>query len=396
MLKISRLSSTRDVKDFISLPTKIYKDYPLWVPPFRHEMKAIMRGKGSALFANGPHEFFLARENGSVVGRIAVGIEQTMNREKSVDHAYFTLFESIDSKPVADALLKTAESWAKNRGMKFLKGPVSPTNGDDFRGLLVDNFEDTPAILMPYNPPYYIDIFKEYKVYLKYLAFNYNLENVISEREIKGTEIAMRRYNFYVEEANFRHIKDLARDIHRVTVEAMPDWEEDVIKPTFEEIYQAARTLKLVADSRMVIIARSEGRPIGYFVAFPDFSPIVREIGGKLFPFGWYKFLTKRKTIERVRAAILFVVPEFRNRGVPSAMFVKAYNNVREMGYRKIEGSSVSWMNSTMIANALRAGGDEYKHYIVFGKSLIKRPLSLREIYGYAADRFISKERVFA
>ncbi|MDI9375601.1 MAG: hypothetical protein QM447_07730 [Thermotogota bacterium] len=97
-----------------------------------------------------------------------------------------------------------------------------------------------------------------------------------------------------------------------------------------------------------------------------------------------------------MRAAILFVVPEFRNRGVPSAMFVKAYNNVREMGYKKIEGSSVSWMNSTMIANALRAGGDEYKHYIVFGKSLIKRPLSLREIYGYAADRFISKERVFA
>jgi hypothetical protein len=121
MLKISRLSSTRDVKDFISLPTKIYKDHPLWVPPFRHEIKAIMKGKGSNLFSNGPHEFFLARENGSVVGRIAVGIEQAMNREKGVDHAYFTLFESIDSKIVADALLKTAESWGRRSARNWTR-----------------------------------------------------------------------------------------------------------------------------------------------------------------------------------------------------------------------------------------------------------------------------------
>ncbi len=51
-----------------------------------------------------------------------MGIEQVMNREKSVEHAYFTLFESVNDRAVADALLRT-ESWAKRHEVS--EGPVS-------------------------------------------------------------------------------------------------------------------------------------------------------------------------------------------------------------------------------------------------------------------------------
>ena len=83
-------------------------------------MKAIMRGKGSALFANGLTNFSL-QEKTECCRQDRRWHRTDDEQRKSVDHAYFTLFESIDSKPVADALLKTAESWAKNRGMKFLR-----------------------------------------------------------------------------------------------------------------------------------------------------------------------------------------------------------------------------------------------------------------------------------
>ncbi|HNS76465.1 hypothetical protein [Mesotoga prima] len=391
MLKIVRVTSRLDRKEFTDLPERLYRDYPLWVPPFSHEMKAILRSRGSQLLANGPHVFFIAKDDNEVKGRIAVGIEQVMNNEKSVKHAYFTLFESVDDREVAEALLRTAESWARNKGMNYLKGPVSPTNGDDYRGLLVDNFDDPPAVLMPYNPPYYASFFDSFEIYLKYLGFQYDLANVISEREIKFTEIAMDRYKFRVEEANFRRIREVSADLQKIMEESIPNWEEDILPPTYDELYDMAKTLKLVADRRMVIIARSGERPIGFFVALPDFSPIIREIEGRLLPFGWYKFLRLRKSLERARAAILFVVPDFRNKGVPSAMFLRAYRNIQNMGFKEIEGSSISSMNFTMIANARRAGGKEYKHYIVYGKSLLKRPLSLSEIYGPAASRFVSK-----
>ncbi|RAM58639.1 hypothetical protein DS65_02745, partial [Mesotoga sp. SC_4PWL113PWK15] len=185
MLKIVKVRSQRDRKEFIDLAKKFYFDFPLWVPPLSHEIKAVLKSKSSQLLANGPHDFFLAKEGNIVKGRIAVGIEEVMNSAKSVEHAYFTLFESVNDRAVADALLRTAESWAKSKGMKYLKGPVSPTNGDDYRGLLIDNFENPPAVMMPYNPPYYVDFFEDFDIYLKYLAFRYDLEQVISEREIK-------------------------------------------------------------------------------------------------------------------------------------------------------------------------------------------------------------------
>ncbi|MBN2219386.1 MAG: GNAT family N-acetyltransferase [Kosmotogaceae bacterium] len=392
MLKIVRVNSGQDRKEFTDLPKRLYRDYPLWVPPFSHEIKAVLKSKGSQLLANGPHDFFIAKDDNEVKGRIAVGIEEVMNNKKSVKHAYFTLFESVDDKGVAEALLRTAESWARNKGMNYLKGPVSPTNGDDYRGLLVDSFDDPPAVLMPYNPSYYASFFENFEIYLKYLAFKYDLAHVMSERETKFTEIAMNRYKFHVEEANFGRIKEVSADLQKIMEESIPNWEEDILPPTYDELYDMAKTLKLVADRRMVIIARSGERPIGFFVALPDFSPIIREIGGRLLPFGWYKFLRLRKSLERARAAILFVVPDFRNKGVPSAMFLRAYRNIQNMGFKEIEGSSISSMNSTMIANARRAGGREYKHYIVYGKSLLKRPLSLTEIYGPAASRFAPKD----
>ena len=90
-MKIVKVKSRHERKEFIELPRGLYRDYPLWVPPLSHEIKAVLKSKSSQLLANGPHDFFVAKNGSSVVGRLAVGIEQVMNREKSVEHAYFTL-----------------------------------------------------------------------------------------------------------------------------------------------------------------------------------------------------------------------------------------------------------------------------------------------------------------
>lgn len=392
MLEIKKVNNRKLRKAFLDLPLNIYKDYPLWVPPFSHEMKKIVVGKGSALLANGPNDLFVALNNDEVVGRICVGIDEVLNREKGLKHAYFTLFECVNDKRVAKKLLRSAEVWAKKRGMNYIKGPVSPTNGDDYRGLLVDNFEIPPSIFMPYNPGYYVDFFDRRDVYLKYLAFHYKLDKIISEREFRLVELAMKRFNYTIEIADFSDLKKLTDDLYQVTKESMPLWEEDLIPPTFEELYETAKVMKLVADKRLIIIARSNGRPIGYFVGLPDFSDIIRDIKGKLLPFGWLNLLLKKKNIEKARGAVLFVVPEFRNMGVPTAMFAEAYRNAQVAGYTDIEASSISWKNPQSIAEAVRSGGEHYKTYVIFGKTLIDKKIALPEIYGGAAHKFTELE----
>ncbi|MGC9384772.1 MAG: hypothetical protein ACP5D6_09255 [Kosmotogaceae bacterium] len=92
--------------------------------------------------------------------------------------------------------------------MIYLKGPVSPTNGDDYRGLLVNNFENPPSILIPYNHPYYVVFFGDYDEYLKYYAFEYDPEKSLSDKQRRLASIAMKRYDFTVKNADFSNLKN--------------------------------------------------------------------------------------------------------------------------------------------------------------------------------------------
>ena len=51
-------------------------------------------------------------------------------------------------------MFRVAEDWARNRGLDSVIGPLSPNMMGEM-GFLVDGFDRDPAILMPYNKPYY-------------------------------------------------------------------------------------------------------------------------------------------------------------------------------------------------------------------------------------------------
>jgi GNAT superfamily N-acetyltransferase len=95
-----------------------------------------------------------------------------------------------------------------------------------------------------------------------------------------------------------------------------------------------------------------------------------------------------RGKIKRARGAILFVVPKFRNKGVPIAMFVKVLEALKKKGFETVEGSSISWKNSIMLTNAKKIGGRHYKTYVIYGKKLVKRELTMEELYGNASWKF--------
>jgi hypothetical protein len=111
-----------------------------------------------------------------VLGRVAVGIDENFLRARGKKEGYLTLFECVNQREAAQVLFAAAEEWLRKRGMESLIGPVSPTNGDDFRGMLIENFTDPPLIFTPYNPPYYPKLWEEYgfKRYHTFVAFRYD------------------------------------------------------------------------------------------------------------------------------------------------------------------------------------------------------------------------------
>ena len=54
----------------------------------------------------------------------------------------------------ATALIAACERWLSRRGLTGLRGPVNPDMNHSC-GILIKGFKHPPAILMPYNAPYY-------------------------------------------------------------------------------------------------------------------------------------------------------------------------------------------------------------------------------------------------
>jgi len=419
MIEIKRVDTASLRRQFIELPNKLYKDTPFWVPMFSSEAKKLAKGEGSLVFDNGPHELYIALKGRQVVGRVAVGIEEVLNKRKDYKHAYFTLFESINDKQVAQALLDTCLKWAKEKGMVYLKGPVSPTNGDDYRGLLVEGYDKTPAVLMPYHHPYYREFFEDYDEYLKYWAYKHDLNSPVPEKskqmmkkiaitygdytpkqvEAMSVEalsdvicqVVFEKRGYISESVNLKTKKSteqVVEDVYAIMNESYPDiWEEDLVAPTKDEVREMVKELKIVIDPGMAIIAKKEGKPIGVILAVPDINEGIKKAKGKILPTGWYHILKSKKDTKIARGVILFVVKAYQRQGIPGFLMLKLRKNLKQLGFQQMELSSISAMNDTMNGVYQWLDLKVVKHYIVYGKSVTGEALGLEEIYGNAAEK---------
>lgn len=371
MINIMQITDRKGLKEFINLAWKIYHNDPNWIPPLKRDLMNTLLGRNNPLFMNGSHAFFMAYYNNEPVGRICVGINESLNYKKNRKEGYISLFECIEEPNAAYALFNHAENWLKERGMTAVKGPVSPTNGDDYRGLLVKGF-DGPAVLMnSYNPSYYPSYFERYGFVkdLDLYAYYYDLTELSTDRYEKVVEYAMKRYNYHVDCINLKRIDYEMEDIKKILDIAMPEEWADLTPPTLEEIRAEGKKLKPLADPDLIYIARSEGRPIGFAIALPDYNQVLKHLNGRLFPIGFIKFFYYKKKINGARIFVLFVIPEFRKKGVSSAIFYKSFKAGKAKGFIYGEGSTIGEINHPMRRDAERAGGIHYKTYRIYSKS---------------------------
>lgn len=373
MLEILEIKGKAQLKKFIELPWSIYKNDEFWVPPLKRDLLNTLLGKDNPLFMSGEHAFFMAYLNGEAVGRICVGINESLNKKKNVEDGYISLFESIENKEVAFALFDKAVEWLRLRGKTVVKGPVSPTNGDDYKGLLVQGFDGSPVLMNSYNPEYYVRFFEEYG-FIKHLdlyAYYHDINTAVNlERHRKVSEYAMKKYNFHIDTINLKEMDKEMEDIKKVLDIAMPEDWEDLAPPSLEEIRAEGAKLKPMADEDLIFIARSKGRPVGFAIALPNYNEVLKKLNGKILPFGFLKFFWYKRKIKGFRIFIIFVIPEFRKKAVSSAMFYYFYKNGLKKGYKYTEGSTIGETNTAMRADIEKAGAVHYRTYRLYKKEI--------------------------
>ncbi len=82
------------IHEFVELPYALYRGDPHWVPPLRIAVKELLDRAKHPFYLDAEAEFFLARQNGRVVGRIAAIIDKAHNRFHEENAGFFGFFEA--------------------------------------------------------------------------------------------------------------------------------------------------------------------------------------------------------------------------------------------------------------------------------------------------------------
>ena len=153
-LQIKEVQNKKDLKKFISFPYDLYKGNKYWVPPLRFDEMNTLDWNKNPAFDFCEAKYWLAYRDGKIVGRIAGIINNKYIEKWGNKYARFGWIDFIDDVEVLKALISTVETWASEKGMEAVEGPLGFTDLD-YEGMLIEGFEELGTMAGIYNYPYY-------------------------------------------------------------------------------------------------------------------------------------------------------------------------------------------------------------------------------------------------
>jgi GNAT superfamily N-acetyltransferase len=359
-----------DEKKFIKFQWVPYKGNPYWVPPLLMDRRKLIDRKNNPFYKHASMELFLAEREGRIVGRIGAVVNDNHIKEHNEKVGFFGFFECLDDQEAATALFDAASQWLRQKGMNAVRGPASPSVNDEY-GMLIDGFDRMPAVLMSYNPDYYQRLVENYGFQKAQDLFAYYLhkDRVFNEKFARIADIVSKRESLKIRQLDMSRFDDEVKLIREMYARGWSkNWGE--VPMTEEEFNYVAKDLKMVVDPRIIIIAESKGKPVGFGMTLPDLNQIlVHNTRGWLVPAVVRMMLFKKK-IDRVRIVILGVLPEYANSGIGGALFYETGRRCVASGYPHGEASWVNEENVMMNRGAELMQGTIDKRYRVYQKSL--------------------------
>ncbi len=375
MIEIVKLdkSNKKQLTQFIDFPHDLYANDPLYVPMIFMEQEALLNPKKSPFFKHSTADYFLAKKNGQIVGRIAAIRNNNHIAFTGKEEGFFGFFDVINDYGVAKKLLDTAAEWLSTERLTKVIGPANFSTNETV-GLLVENFDEPSFIMNTYNSAYYVDLLTQYgfSKFTDLLCWELmtadmkqevvdvatKLETRLAERGITIRKINMKKYK---------------QEINSFLPIYNASWAENTgfVPMTDAEILQIGKDLKAVIDPDFVYFAEKDGKTIGVALTIPNVNEIQINVKrGRLFPTGALKILFGLKKIKSVRIFALGTLKEYRRLGIDVCFYVKNILTAREKGIIRGEASWILENNVGMNRALEHIGGKVYRKYRLYEKAI--------------------------
>jgi hypothetical protein len=147
---------------------------------------------------------------------------------------------------------------------------------------------------------------------------------------------------------------------------------------TEAETDHLGKALKLLINPRLVWFAELDGEPAGFGVTLPNLNEAIRDLDGRLFPLGIVKLLWRLKVqgVRSARVPLMGVKRKFladgdtRGAMLPFLIIDAMRREALKLGIRRVEMSWILEDNRPMRRIIEAVGGERYKTYRIYEKSL--------------------------
>ena len=366
-IRIKKVESKSDLMTFIKCQWNFYKNDPFWVPPLIMERKTLLNKEKNPFFHNASADYFIAYRNNEIVGRIAAIKNDIHLKHHNDNSGFWGFFESINDQQVANALFDTAKKWLKEKGLTRMLGPANPSSNDEW-AMLLEGFDDSPRLLMTYNPKYYLALCENYGMTKAKDLYAYKLENhkvMASDKMKRVQQLARDRYKLKITQLD---LKNFNKELEKVKIVYNKAWAPNwgFIPLSDAQIDAMAKDLKPLVEPSLVLFGEIDNQLVGFALVMLDYNQIFKNMNGRLLPFNFLKLYTQKKKITWARIITLGIIPEHQKKGLDAVFYWEIVNRAHDVGIDLGEASWILEDNDMMNRGAQVLDGTIYKKYRVW------------------------------
>lgn len=374
-VEIVPVTDKASLRRFIEVPFAVHKGDAFWVPPLLMERNETFSPSDNEFLRRADFRFWIAHRDGRDVGRISAQIDPMASKADAAPAGHFGCLSAIDDPEVFAALLQTAERFLIERGVTRVQGPFTLSINEEM-GLLVDGFDTPPMLMMGHDPAYAGARLEEQGYGKEKDVYAYLMDTTTPlSRSARGmlerplaASVKMRRLDFSNYENEIRTIVDIYNDAWS------GNW--GFVPLTEAETDEMAKRMRILLDKRLVWFAEVDGEAVAFIVALPNVNEAIRDLNGRLLPFGWAKLLWRLKVrgVESARVPLMGVRRCMAGTMIGSALPLQLIGAILPAAIAlKLRWIELSWIledNLPMRRILERLGARAYKTYRIYEKTL--------------------------
>lgn len=348
---IKACDSATDFRAFVQFPFDLYKGNAYWVPPMKNDEFNALQAHSNPAYKNCDARFWIALRGNKVVGRVGAIINKPSNEKTGEAMCRLSRIEFVDDPEVSALLFATAESWAKEKGMKGIHGPLGFTNLDH-QAVLIEGFDHLPSIASEYHLSYYKKHFEAaaYEKEMDWVEFRLTLEKEIPEKALKLNDMIQRRYNLKVIHfSNRNEMKAYAQKIFDLLNTAFGDLFSFVKMDQELCDFYINKYFNILNPEFVKVIEDKDANVIGFIVSLPSLSVAMQKAGGKLFPFGWWHITQALKKPKVVDLLLTGIHPDWQAQGVSALLITELQKVMQKYGVEYVETTGMIETNEKAI-----------------------------------------------